>query len=172
MKEQKYIIEWDGPFDTDSLKDAYEDSDYKGYSKAWTLYALTDRHPLYGSDALIYIGKTTEQGVLMRLTQHEKKWWEGQAYLGAIFPIELWDNWSEKKPDDAIVHNASVSRIEELLIYSLAPAYNSRNKNNAKKSSNLRVLNLGQFHSIPSEISGFYNIEKVPEPETIDKKKP
>ena len=127
---------------------------------------MCDDHPLYGRDALTYIGKAVKQVLSVRVKQHE--WWANKVYVASVFKFENWEksqNWTYKiaiKDDDII------SKIEELLIYSLSPAYNQRNKRTAKNSQQIRIFNTGQHGVLPTEISGMYNIEHIPEPDIKD----
>lgn len=76
--------------------------------------------------------------------------------------IHDFENWTQsdlKGYDDIIIDANTISQIEEILIYALAPAYNSRNKNSARNSANTRLFNTGSVGDIPMELSGLYSVE-------------
>ena len=178
MADRKFVLSWYGPYSYHEWEDALKTAEYEGYSNAFSIYALTSSHQLYGDDSIVYIGMTIRD-ILSRLGDHSK-WWEGKAYLATIHIFSTWENYDNSTLSDALyVHPdnddnmnttlaAEISEIEEILIYSLAPAYNSRSKNSAKKSADIRLFNVGSKNTIPNEISGRYTISKTPAPEKID----
>ena len=172
-----FVVEWDGPHEFDDLPDTLASDDYKGYLEAFSIYALTASHPIYGDDVIVYIGKTTKQNVIKRLSQHKKSWWDGQAYLAIVYRFSDWQSYGNMTVDDAIFYTEGDSRnednqriiggIEELLIYALAPAYNIRNKKSAERGRNFRVFNTNDIQKLPHEISGLYHIERAPDPDKL-----
>lgn len=163
--EEIFEIYWEGPFSKKEFK--RQVTKRKSAPKAWCLYAMCDDHPLYGRDALTYIGKAVEQPLADRVKQHD--WWANEIYVASVFKFVSWPE-SQKAPyKNAIRDNSIISKIEELLIYSLSPAYNQRNKKTAKNSQKIRIFNTGQHGVMPTEVSGLYNIEHIPEPTLVDK---
>ena len=51
----------------------------------------------------------------------------------------------------------------------MAPSGNQRNKNTAKDSETIRIFNTGEHANIAGEISGYYQLEHMPDPTVLDK---
>ena len=134
------------------------------------MYARYDDHPLYGRDVLTYIGQSTSQDITKRLEQHLLH--RELIYVANVIRFEDWaqsDALVRKKGwdiDDFVKEGEGdtdlISRIEELLIYSLRPADNKRNKNSAAKSWAFMIFNTGERGSIPQEVSGHYALNNAP----------
>lgn len=178
--EHIFCLDWDGPYDLEEL--IHEAEEHPEALEKWRIYTIYSHHPLYGQEVLSYIGKAIDQNVVQRLKQH--KWWDGIVYVASIYDFEkLGKDWalyenadypdaiSTKKDNVEYEKNSTiVSRIEELLIYSLAPAYNTRNKKKASESKDYRVFNTGNIAQLPYEVSGYFHLEASPNPEATDKK--
>lgn len=139
-------VEWEGPL---TLKAAH---DVQGRA-AYCLYAIYGCHPVYGSDALLYVGKAAWQTFGRRLQQ---EWWwpfnsdgdEIKVHLGRLTgeqPAPDDDRWAEL-----------IDMAEKLLIYAHSPAMNSSNINNIPKErlTHVHVLNWGKHRTLLPEVSG------------------
>ena len=166
--EEIFEIEWTGPYTFDDLKEEGED-----FTNTLSLYAKYSDHPLYGRKVLTYIGKAVKQTVLKRLSQHDLG--NETIYVGAVYAFKSWkksqENWDKPYDEQEYIrHNKGdgdiISRIEELLIYSLMPAENTRNKSTAKNSWGYRIFNTGDTGDLPTEVSGHYALENTPKPQT------
>jgi len=168
VREKLYTIDWEGPFTLEELKNP--ESVESELDKSACLYAIHSHHPIYGPNSLTYIGMTLMPNISDRLTQH--KWWDETVLVGTLYNFKSWDSYNSEGYDDCVKKTAEnksiIEAVEALLIYSLAPAYNSRNKKSAELSKRIRVFNTSDMGSIPVEVSGFYNIEKGPDPEEVD----
>ena len=156
-----YELHWEGPFSKKELK-SYAKVE-KESANIWKLYAIYDDHPLYGKDSLCYIGKAVDQSVLKRASQHD--WWEEKIYVASIWEFESWQKSGDWSYEDAKTDSEIVSKLEELLIFALTPAYNKRNKSSAKFSRQSRIFNTGNLGDLPAEVSGWYAIEGSPDPD-------
>jgi hypothetical protein len=155
--ERLVTFRWAGPFSYRSIVDdappaATEDehalgslwSERTGYG----IYQVYGAHPVYGSDALLYVGKAAEQTFAKRLRQ--EGWLTNRdrdrvmVYVGRLVgPSPSDEAWSQLIGD-----------AERLLIYSVAPAGNSREVNTtAAFATHLRVFHVGNYRDIPAELS-------------------
>ena len=145
MKTQIEIINirWEGPL---TLKESYSYKDDSDYG----IYQCYGDHPVYGLDALFYIGETT--GTFgERLENHEQDFenWEQkiEIYLGRI------DN---ALPSDE-ERISLIRRVEKLLILACWPALNCqgiKGSSNVDEVKDLLILNWGKFRSLPGAVSG------------------
>ena len=144
----------------------------KSFLSTLSLYSKHDDHPIYGRGVLTYIGKAVDQPIITRLKQHDMDLED--IYVANIMRFENWsksDEQAEKSGwdvDDFVKEGDGdadiISRIEELLIYSLRPADNIRNKNSAARSWAFRLFNTGDRGSVPQEVSGHYALHNAPNP--------
>ncbi len=93
------------------------------------LYQIYGKHILYGSNALLYIGKATKQTFSRRFKWHIKWWLTGEesirVYIGTIYDPKKHsrkDNWRSWERD--------VEVGEKMMIYKYSPNYNSLNISN------------------------------------------
>uniref|UniRef100_UPI0040479605 hypothetical protein n=1 Tax=Aliarcobacter sp. TaxID=2321116 RepID=UPI0040479605 len=145
MNNEKEIINvnWEGPFSISDILDNPIDS--KKFDIG--LYQIYGSHPLYGSDVLVYIGRTqNKNGFKSRL---KGRWViengtdanNVQIYLGTIFSD------SKKYTDEEI--KISIEKAEILMINALKPAFNSSNIQSAKvDGGDYTVYNYGSYRSI------------------------
>lgn len=169
--EKIWIVHWDGPFSFEEARKV----EHPGY----VLYQLSGLHHIYGPNVLLYIG-CTEKTVKTRLSDHEA-WAEDEydvinARLGSIGEFESWEQWlelyDEHKKLNAVdkthplpFHKKTpepieiISKIEKLLIFASAPAYNGSNKTQATSAKDIRVFNTGKLGSLMPEISSKYFVE-------------
>ena len=139
-------VQWDGPFTLDEVAK-------KDYKHDKGVYQVYGSHPIYGSDVLVYIGKTTAQTFSTRI--HQELWnytQDGQNvryYLGRL---------AGKKTPDRDEWEEQISKVERLLIHSHWPAGNSRNiqgLGQGPRLNKVHVLNWGHRRYLLNEVSGF-----------------
>jgi hypothetical protein len=108
-------IEWNGPFTFSEIKRFTGEIDYG-------VYQIYGGHPLYGSNALVYIGKARDQCFGVRIPQ-EKYWQDNRdanrlnVYLGRLAGAHT--------PTDD-VWGRQIDLAERLLIFAHSPANNTR----------------------------------------------
>jgi hypothetical protein len=142
------IIEilWQGPFTLDDVLNREGEGRYG-------IYQIYGTHPIYGTDALLYIGQANELTFAERLNGH-KGWLqevpsEPSIYLGRLGGMA---RVSEKE------WAAQIHLAERLLIATCLPAFNASNLNGLGKPfedapASVRVLNFGKYHRLLPEVS-------------------
>lgn len=71
-------VEWEGPFSIEETKQLHSLEDYG-------LYQYYGEHPVYGSNALLYLGKAENQTIGSRLSQNDWHIWTSstaEIYIG------------------------------------------------------------------------------------------
>ena len=131
----------------------------------WGLYQIYGEHPVYGSDALLYIGlcgggKDTKQLLGKRIKQHsdllhEPYLCDAQVYVGHLISEnpDIKNEAARKEWAD------NIRRAEELLIFFHKPAYNSINIRRISEKpagKNVRVFNFGNCRKLQGEVSSDY----------------
>jgi hypothetical protein len=159
MTEQTVVpiidVYWEGPYTLEDIKSKQKREEY-------CLYQIYGSHPVYGTNSLLYIGKTEKQYIETRLNQH--KWIENQAseceiYIASCKKFEGWANRNDqgayKFYNDKII---TIDIIESLLIYAHQPSYNSQSLKTTSFAGNpFRLFNSNRRASIMPEISSqFY----------------
>ncbi|MCM3709184.1 hypothetical protein [Sporosarcina luteola] len=138
-------IEWEGPYSLQSLTDLMnEEMDYG-------IYQVYGRHPVYGSDVLLYIGKADLQTIGKRISQ--EGWWNTNdsgrllIYAGRLAGVQT--------PEE-IDWSIEIDLAEKLLICVHKPAYNSKNLFNIPDEAlqNVHILNWGSHRDLLPEVSG------------------
>lgn len=150
MENIKEIINvnWEGPFSIDEiLEDTIDNQKFEVKSSDIGLYQIYGSHPLYGSDVLVYIGRTkNKNGFKSRLKDrwvinNGNDFNNVKIYLGKIFSD------SKKYTNEEI--NTCIEKAEVLMINALKPAFNSSNIQNAKDfDNNYIVYNHGSHRSL------------------------
>ncbi|GEM_PF-265214 len=142
-------IDWEGPFSIDEiLKGTIDNQKFNVKSSDIGLYQIYGSHPLYGSDVLVYIGRTqNKNGFQSRL---KDRWVINNGndsnnvkiYLGTIFS-------DSKKYTNAEI-NVFIEKAEVLMINALKPAFNSSNIQSAKDfdKKDYIVYNHGSYRSL------------------------
>jgi hypothetical protein len=151
MKEKIIDVYWEGPFKWGELEKNID-------GLCHVLYTIYGRHPVYGHESLLYIGKTTNVGG--RMDTHA--WWVEDEYdeitvrAASMGEIQTWDGWVENerygKPDSYML-----AGVEALLINAHQPAYNQTSKDSMRSAEGLRVFNTGRIGSLLPEISYRYH---------------
>jgi hypothetical protein len=150
MSEKIIDVYWEGLFKWGEHEENIED--------CHVLYTIFGFHPVYGDDALLYIGKTRK--VRIRMVTHA--WWIEDEYddvsirVASLGEIQTWDGWDENerygKPDSDML-----AGVEALLINAHQPAYNQTSKDSMRSAEGLRVFNTGRIGSLLPEISYRYH---------------
>lgn len=179
IEEIKFF--WEGPFNINDILENKIDKSYSVKANDIGLYQVYGTHPLYGSNVLVYIGRTkNKNGFKSRL---KDRWVidngsdteNVQIYLGTIFS-DINQNYSDKDLDNLI------DKSEVLLINAMKPAYNSSNVQSANEDfikDNFILHNEGNYRSlypvldskyfwkpyknfaIVNELADLYNIKKI-----------
>jgi hypothetical protein len=145
MVETLIHIQWSGPYPLARIGEFTGASDYG-------IYQVCGKHPVYGSSALLYLGKAQEQTFGVRLQQEGWHGWQEtngniEIYLGHLSCSTTPDNtaWSEE-----------IARAERLLIYAHRPAHNASGlyRNSDPEVGSLHILNWGERGCLLPEVSG------------------
>lgn len=152
MAEELYEVHWEDatPLSTPKVRPGH------------VLYQIIGTHYIYGSDALLYIGRTLRGQA--RLEEHQK-WGVEEAdnvsvrlaSVGRISDIDQWNARSRAPYSDPASEDI-IGAIERLLTYVHQPSYNQQDKHRARvprgeNSAEVRIFNTGKFHRLLPEIS-------------------
>ena len=149
MESQELIIhlDWSGPHSYAEVIASFNGPTDFG------VYQVYGAHHVYGSDVLLYIGKTEEQEFAVRFGQHA--WCPSnhdsqqlQIYVGRLF--------GEPTPDST-KWNDYIDLAERLLIQAHQPALNSQLELVSGRDLDLQhvhVLNWSQYRDLLPEVSG------------------
>lgn len=153
-------IWWEGPFTQEEIVENKIDTEnYDNTAEKVGLYQIYGIHPLYGTDVLLYIGRTkNNKGFANRL--HKNRWETSYGsdnnnvniYLGTIFTAA--ENKLETKEEYKQIEYAEV-----LLINAMKPAFNSSNiKSVGKKYIDMDYLinNLNSYKKIYPQLRSSY----------------
>jgi len=143
-------IHWEGPFSLSEIE-----TSNNPILKKKGVYQFYGQHYVYGSDVLLYIGKTTDT-FKKRALEH----WHPDRRIMENLPKFYFGVLKADFKADFHVENFNdlLRRVEKLLIYVHAPAYNSQfisgDSINLQNVSDLIIYNWGQHHSLLTELSG------------------
>src|ERR1051326_1516535 len=144
-------IQWNGPYTPKQVIKRFTDGGVApGYDGSdYGLYQIYGRHVLGDLDALLYVGKASEQTFSARFRQHQS-WlvheWPVRVYVGRIYmPRRHTDenDWASWKED--------VLLAERLMVYKYSPHYNSSSITERPLLSSLKRIALvhqGQRHRL------------------------
>ena len=108
----------------------------KGRNKGYVLYQICGTHPVYGSDLLLYVGKTdhfakVKLEELTGLTLHEE-YDRVKVRLGSDANWFDWDHWWNKAetpyPAPKGELKSKIEDIKKLLVIANHPLYNTKYK--------------------------------------------
>jgi hypothetical protein len=147
MNSQELIIhiDWSGPHTLSEIASFNGPTDYG-------IYQVYGAHPVYGTDALLYIGMTEEGNFAARFSNHD--WCHGnqdagrlQVYIGRLF--------GDATPDNATWCRC-IKLAERLLIYTHMPAENKLKELGKLEPElwHVQVLNWRRYRSLLPEVSG------------------
>ncbi|WP_409303041.1 hypothetical protein [Peribacillus sp. SCS-155] len=138
-------IQWDGAYTLNDIPELkHGDFDYG-------LYQIYGKHPLYGNEVLLYIGKAdldtfgnqlSQEGWLTNYDADSIRIFVGRL-AGEMAPSE--DVWSRE-----------IELAERLLIHAHKPAYNSVKIASvpSRELQDIHILNWGQHRDLLPEVSG------------------
>jgi len=149
MDIQIIHIQWDGPFDFDSLD--HLDNAAMDYG----LYQICGSHPVYGLNSLLYIGKAARQTFNQRISS---EWWSYLQDFEGNFNIYVGRISGSSTPTDR-VWESEIEKAETLLINAHKPAWNRAHVGFLAESADRRVmkvhvLNWGNYAYLLPEVSG------------------
>jgi len=180
MEIKEIKIFWEGPFNINDILEDKIDTSYEVSANDVGLYQVYGTHPLYGSNVLVYIGRTkNKRGFKSRLkdrwvVENGSDTENVQIYLGTIF--------SDSEKIEAKNIDKMIEKSEVLLINAMKPAYNSSNIQSANEDfikENFILHNEGNYRNIYpvldskyfwqpyknfaiiNELADLYNIKKI-----------
>lgn len=115
------------------------------------IYQIYGKHPVYGNDVLLYIGKADRQTLGIRISQ--ENWLNtndsnnNKIYVGRL-------HGPHNKGEE--IWSTEIDLAERLLIYAHKPAYNARSISSLPESDlqNIHILNWGYYRNLLPELSG------------------
>ena len=134
--------------------------------KDWGCYQIYGQHPVYGSDALLYIGICGNSGEVVqtfgtRLSQHslyhdDPYYCDARVYVGRLIGED--HNKATKSAQQK--WSDHIRWAEKLLVFFHQPAMNSYLIKNISDEvlwkNNVRVMNVGNFRKLQCEVSSEY----------------
>ena len=151
MESQELIIhiDWSGPH-------SYADvASFRG-PKDFGIYQVYGSHHVYGSDALLYIGKAERETFADRFAQPDHAYWCGDNHDSGRLQIYVGRLFGEATPDDETWNNY-IDLAERLLIQAHRPAENKNLdlvKGKDQALQHVHVLNRSQYRDLMPEVSG------------------
>ncbi|MGD9970429.1 MAG: hypothetical protein AB7S65_08225 [Sulfuricurvum sp.] len=141
-------IDWEGPFSEDEItNDNIDSNKYRVNATDIGLYQIYASHPLYGDDALVYIGRTKDSFKARLkdrwIIEYGSDAENVKIYLGKIF--------SDNKALTTEQTHKIIEKAEVLLINTLKPAYNSSNIQSVKEDflkERFLVQNRGNYRKL------------------------
>ena len=146
---------WEGPTSLKELVENDKEPPSKKVDKG--LYQVYGSHPVYGPKVLLYIGMTCET-FAQRLREHYAEWRNIGVPDYLTLDVYLGRLMRQSKDHTPTDWSDQIKRIEKLLIFAHAPAWNSSSINTGpdQEIKNLHVLNWGQRGSLLPELTGAY----------------
>lgn len=138
-------VHWEGSYELSDLPSLMDsETDYG-------IYQIYGKHPVYGNNVLLYIGKADQQTLGKRISQ--ENWVDTndsnnlKIYVGRLHGPEnpTPETWS-----------TDIDLAERLLIYVHKPAYNARSISSFPdlELQNIHILNWGHHRDLLPEVSG------------------
>ena len=147
MEPEELIIhiEWCGPHTIEEVSQFNGTTDFG-------IYQIYGGHPVYGTDALLYIGLAEQRPFAIRIPEHG--WCDSnqdsgrlQVHIGRLIGLSTPDNatWCRY-----------IRLAERLLIHAHLPAKNSQKelKSMGSELRRVHVVNWRQYRSLQPEVSG------------------
>jgi len=150
------------PESDDYYEEEYKETNDRYIQKSLNypgIYQIYARHPVHGSEALLYMGVATN-AVWERLWEH---------FSNSESQIDLQDEQDVRIRVGHVLegrHSKEVNKdipkeeledIEKTLIWVCSPAYNARNIQEVILIKDVYIYNSGDFGAIPGEISHDYH---------------
>ena len=151
----KVNLVWSGPHSYDDVRAMKGNTDYG-------LYQIYGTHPVYGANALLYIGRARDQTFGIRFTDHPKLGapaelrWEDNGLQYRIHTGRVHLKESEPRPTKARLRTR-LAMAEHLLISAHSPAWNAQHVGAPPKQPryhDFHILNWGQHGVLLPEVSG------------------
>ena len=156
MAHKIIFIDWDGPYTFDELEELEDPRIDYG------LYQVYGAHPLYGEEALLYLGATGERTFGEKIGE-ERTYWEAEEdfqplillvgrLLGTESPSR--EAWGEE-----------MDRAARLLVFAHAPVFNGREvaASPDEDLKEVHVVNWGSYLDLAPEVSGARYLFKYPD---------
>lgn len=149
-------IMWEGPYSIEEL----QGDKGKDIHTSYGLYQIYGHHPVYGSDALLYLGMSQKYTFSSRFRDEGHGAWTKmdadtvKIYIGHLGCLVQPISTPEDNDWEFMIKTA-----ESLLIYSLGPAYNSQEIKEISKeirTGKYIVLNHGKRKALPGTVSSFW----------------
>jgi len=149
----KIYIQWKGPFSCSNLYNGLSNNDDTFNDKG--VYQIYGHHPLYGSDALLYIGKTFDT-FYNRLNNNHLDYYECSVCDTQDIRIYIGRLVGNKPENDEKWQN-EINIAEQLLIIAHKPATNTSGIKWWLQDVELQdylIVNRGNYRSLMPEIYG------------------
>jgi len=156
MTNKTIFIDWEGPYTFDELEELEDPRIDYG------LYQVYGAHPLYGEEALLYLGATGERTFGEKLGE-ERAYWEAEEdfrpltlyvgrFMGPLTPSH--EGWAEE-----------MDLAARLLIFAHVPVFNGREVAAAPDDDlkEVHVVNWGSHLDLAPEVSGARYLYKYPD---------
>ncbi|AJD92215.1 hypothetical protein JMA_28980 [Jeotgalibacillus malaysiensis] len=139
-------IDWNGPYKLPELNQLTNtETDYG-------VYQIYGKHPVYGSNVLLYIGKADRQTFGIRISQ------EGWLYQNDANNLKIYiGRLHGNQPSSGSAWSSEIDLAERLLLYVHKPAHNSKSIASLvnQQLQYVHVLNWGHHRDLLPEVSGF-----------------
>jgi hypothetical protein len=158
MAHQIIYIEWDGPYFFEECHELNDESCDYG------LYQVYGVHPLYGSEVLLYIGKTDDRIFALHLAD-EQEYWESEV---DFHPLTIYvGRLAGAATPDGEQWGREMDQAARLLIYSHVPVFNGRELGASPDEDlkDIHVINWGSQMDLAPEVSGarwLYKFSQLP----------
>lgn len=142
-------IDWSGPFTLNSRNDPENRKKWNGHG----VYQVYGKHPVYGQNSLLYIGKAFGQSFYDRAKQHYNRGDDETCFFSELDDPSYYLGTIKM---ESFVGDASklFNDIEALLIYSCKPAGNANFiKNLICLNYAITILNWNNYANLPPELS-------------------
>ena len=122
MRSERLMrVDWDAPRSLDAILELADREHDFG------IYQVYGAHVVFGSDALLYIGKARDQTFRARFEQHKAKWLRFESDVRIRVGRLHADSYKGKKADPTWSDwKKAIDCVEELTIYWHSPPYNSK----------------------------------------------
>jgi hypothetical protein len=138
-------IDWDGPYTLAATKKLTGPTDFG-------VYQIYGGHPVYGSSALLYIGRAELQKFATRISQEEEWQYNRDAQRIEVYVGRL----SRSQTLDGDTWNKYIRWAERLLISAHSPPYNQQLSLGELEPQlrSVHILNWGCHRDLLPEVSG------------------
>ncbi len=143
-------ILWEGPFSIRTALDRRLENDYG-------LYQIYGTHPIFGQDALLYIGQANGRTFFGRLPWYEGHWEQREpdhyeVYLGRL------GGW---QPIDDSRWGTLIDNAEAIAVFNASPPYNRSRIGAMHVTEPTIVLNYERRHRLPKCLSNLDALQDI-----------